>query len=510
MLSCQSADPDEGDQVEAERYAWALNPEGPWTEVGVDETPADPLEWNSGMNESEVWLRAASFDGDTWGEWCLGIGSFEIDNTPPAIGAFLASAVFAEIGDVLTFSAVISDSSAGVNESACFALLTHDQDEFAAIPLVDTGDAGDELAGDGTFTAQWVAGSVPPATYAILVEAENTVGHRIRTDPLGELVLVECLADGDVNDDGVLTLDDADCALSMFLNGSDTLPPCAETRCASVAADVDGDGNCSPGDARLISLECSDPGAYLPNPPINVAALRGALPARAAPGEHVLTVSPATIGEIPGTISTSLRLTNFDDLAAFGVKIGFDQTQLVYLGTEPGAGLAGNFVVEAQKLDAGELIVGGYQSTGSKISPSGSELLKLIFRGQGLVHDQVIWVEELYDDLENAHALLGRGDSGALSWSSGIAGATPNPFKQSTAIRLQIASGDAGQHMQVSVVDLTGRQVRSLATSAALPGRFVLIWDGRDDQGLAAPTGMYLCRLRLASEEHVRRLLLVR
>ena len=49
--------------------------------------------------------------------------------------------------------------------------------------------------------------------------------------------------------------------------------------------------------------------------------------------------------------------------------------------------------------------------------------------------------------------------------------------------------------MRLEVYDLRGRLVRRLVAESRAAGRVEVTWDGRDEQGVAAPSGTYVARL---------------
>ncbi len=82
----------------------------------------------------------------------------------------------------------------------------------------------------------------------------------------------------------------------------------------------------------------------------------------------------------------------------------------------------------------------------------------------------------------------------------------PNPFRHATTFRYVV---DAAVTMDARVYDVSGRLVRNLGTQFRLPGRYRVTWDGRDDRGIRAPSGIYFLRLDGASPR-VRRVVLAR
>lgn len=83
----------------------------------------------------------------------------------------------------------------------------------------------------------------------------------------------------------------------------------------------------------------------------------------------------------------------------------------------------------------------------------------------------------------------------------------PNPFNDQTMVPCELPS--AGR-VELVLYGLTGQVVRRLVAIDANAGPHLVTWDGRDDQGRNAASGMYLCRLVAGGQEQVRRLVLLR
>lgn len=73
-------------------------------------------------------------------------------------------------------------------------------------------------------------------------------------------------------------------------------------------------------------------------------------------------------------------------------------------------------------------------------------------------------------------------------------GPAPNPARG--AARFAIELGRAG-HFDLTVVDVTGREVARLASGARVAGSYAFVWDGRDQAGRRAAAGTYLLRASL-------------
>jgi hypothetical protein len=68
----------------------------------------------------------------------------------------------------------------------------------------------------------------------------------------------------------------------------------------------------------------------------------------------------------------------------------------------------------------------------------------------------------------------------------------PNPFNPSTRFEISLA---ADGQVRVSVFDVLGREVKALAGEWRTAGVHTLEWDGRDDAGAFAPSGVYIVRM---------------
>ena len=83
----------------------------------------------------------------------------------------------------------------------------------------------------------------------------------------------------------------------------------------------------------------------------------------------------------------------------------------------------------------------------------------------------------------------------------------PNPFNAGTIIPFRLA--DHGP-ARMTVFNSLGGRVRTLVDGELPPGVHRAAWDGRDEAGEAAASGVYLVRLRSGSGTATRRLLLLR
>jgi hypothetical protein len=84
----------------------------------------------------------------------------------------------------------------------------------------------------------------------------------------------------------------------------------------------------------------------------------------------------------------------------------------------------------------------------------------------------------------------------------------PNPGRGSTTVQLHLAGapGDGPASGEACVYDLAGRRVRLIHRGAVARGLTTLVWDGRDDRGVALEGGVYLLRFVANGQTSVARL----
>jgi hypothetical protein len=82
--------------------------------------------------------------------------------------------------------------------------------------------------------------------------------------------------------------------------------------------------------------------------------------------------------------------------------------------------------------------------------------------------------------------------------------AFPNPFRADVTVVVGIPAGATGA---IEIFDVRGRRVNSFEAQA---GETALRWDGRSEQGVALPQGLYFVRLHAGTEFKTQRVILIR
>ncbi|MFZ0388989.1 MAG: Omp28-related outer membrane protein, partial [Calditrichia bacterium] len=85
----------------------------------------------------------------------------------------------------------------------------------------------------------------------------------------------------------------------------------------------------------------------------------------------------------------------------------------------------------------------------------------------------------------------------------------PNPFNPSTTIRYTLSSG-LPQQTSLTVFNALGQVVRTLVNQKQASGAYTVSWDGRDNSGAPAASGIYYYRLRSGGNVQVQKMILMR
>ncbi|MFN2431254.1 MAG: S8 family serine peptidase, partial [Gemmatimonadota bacterium] len=93
----------------------------------------------------------------------------------------------------------------------------------------------------------------------------------------------------------------------------------------------------------------------------------------------------------------------------------------------------------------------------------------------------------------------------------------PNPLRSETGeatLRFGLPAGELGvfaaRRVELRVLDVRGRPVRSLVDGELAPGTHERTWDGRDEEGRVVPSGVYVVVLDAAGARELRKLVLLR
>ncbi len=109
----------------------------------------------------------------------------------------------------------------------------------------------------------------------------------------------------------------------------------------------------------------------------------------------------------------------------------------------------------------------------------------------------IVYRDEIGTGIDDRPALL----------ATGIESVYPNPFNPSTTIAFRVVEPS---DVRLEIFSLDGRRVRLLGSGPRAAGEYRLTWDGRDDDGRALGSAVYLCRLRAGERVDARRVILLK
>ncbi len=98
-------------------------------------------------------------------------------------------------------------------------------------------------------------------------------------------------------------------------------------------------------------------------------------------------------------------------------------------------------------------------------------------------------------------------DCGKPTQKFSLAPNYPNPFNGGTRISYYLPERG---WVSAKIFNAAGEVVRVLQNEMETSGKHVLIWNGHNDGGSGAPSGVYWCRVRWKNRVETQKLLLLR
>ncbi|MCK4448457.1 MAG: T9SS type A sorting domain-containing protein, partial [Candidatus Marinimicrobia bacterium] len=83
----------------------------------------------------------------------------------------------------------------------------------------------------------------------------------------------------------------------------------------------------------------------------------------------------------------------------------------------------------------------------------------------------------------------------------------PNPFNPTTRINYTVPNSE---HINLIIYDLMGRKVKTLVNKVVAPGKYTAVWNGRNETGSLAATGVYFYVLESRNFNKVRKMVLIK
>ena len=121
---------------------------------------------------------------------------------------------------------------------------------------------------------------------------------------------------------------------------------------------------------------------------------------------------------------------------------------------------------------------------------------------QGPVTENPIIVQRFWHGIWPAIAESRTGIPGKLTCV-----VSPSPFRGGTVVSYELPKSGT---VLLSICDALGRTVRMLVNEKKGPGRYSASWDGRTENGMLLPAGIYFSRLEAGTERLTRKLVIAR
>jgi hypothetical protein len=321
----------------------------------------------------------------------------------------------------------------------------------------------------------------------------------------GEYRFEKYYANGDVNDDGNVTPGDALCAFKGYL--SFPLPP--EGDCGLPGWDVRSDVNCSrdltPADALCIFenwLEESCPFCNEWTP----WGRKTSLP------ETQAVVSFTVVREKEDVVVVPVRVSRVPAIKAFGFELTYPADQMEYVDFVPLSAARDMDQIDMKVIEPGRIRVGGY-TTRAVSASAPTDILELRFRAsvEELSGNMTIgaFVDHLYG-AEPVTRVLGSREGEDAGGDVQLFQNHPNPFNPVTAITYEIPASMGEIPVTLVVYNVEGRRVRTLVNAEQPGGVYRVEWDGRNDTGDPASSGVYFYVLKAGPQVVKKKMLLLK
>ena len=83
----------------------------------------------------------------------------------------------------------------------------------------------------------------------------------------------------------------------------------------------------------------------------------------------------------------------------------------------------------------------------------------------------------------------------------------PNPFRENTTISFSLSKPD---FINLSIFDVTGREVKNMITGNVNAGEHKISWDGLNSYGSKLPSGIYYYRISTSGFTKTKKMILLK
>ncbi len=204
-------------------------------------------------------------------------------------------------------------------------------------------------------------------------------------------------------------------------------------------------------------------------------------------------------------------LSEMTQMKGYGFAVEYDPTQYEFIRAEQGEdnlfGTESPLFLTSTKESGKVLIANANVNAKEGISGDGSAAV-LTFRKIGNVTGEfglsdltVLDISGGVDQIKNVHALELKPKEFGLDQNY------PNPFNPVTQINFRMP---VDSHVRLAVYNILGQKIRTLVNEFTPAGSYTINWDGQDEIGRQAASGMYLYRLDAGQFKAIKRMTLLK
>jgi hypothetical protein len=129
------------------------------------------------------------------------------------------------------------------------------------------------------------------------------------------------------------------------------------------------------------------------------------------------------------------------------------------------------------------------------------------FRNIGTASPTLHYDHWLVDDVSFEVTVTGVNPEPAIPKVFAVSQNFPNPFNPSTTISFDVPVSSV---VRMVVCNLLGQKVRTLVNGVHEPGRYKVVWDGRNDAGAPVGSGIYLYKFEAGEYTRVQKMILMK
>ncbi|MGB2696491.1 MAG: T9SS type A sorting domain-containing protein [Candidatus Zixiibacteriota bacterium] len=204
---------------------------------------------------------------------------------------------------------------------------------------------------------------------------------------------------------------------------------------------------------------------------------------------------------------------NLVPVAGVQLKLRYDPDQISF-SPPVTTDLTNDFIIQYKDEGKGKMTVVMYNMAGKSIQSGEGNILSLpVELKAGSEGDPQVEIEQvIMADPEAVGIPVGKKGT-HLPIDFKLAQNYPNPFNPSTTIEFEILSDVRNEvmvHTTLKIYNVLGRKIKTLINEMKTPGVYQVIWDGTDEKGDVASSGVYFYQLKAKDYKKTRKMVLMK